>query len=252
MSPVLRPIGRATARSALVEIWFPQAVLFSITMSKSFHWFVKIRQQNLPCWCAIYKTMTESMPGQRVGTSPSLDSGEDPSSDFVLSEVVSLTEEDVSVRAIVGFRWRSQKATSEVNLDASLGHSVDFEPAASANSSFAKLATLIETDDDGDGLLIGTEGGCSENAWFGAGFTINGPDSSPFWLRDGSLVPLAVGGVESKLSGRKVSLHNLFRTFCLWPKWRFILSAITKFHDFSTPKTNEKCSEAAIMLDSRQ
>lgn len=108
----------------------------------------------------MYNTMTESMPGHRVGTSPSLHSGEDLSSGLAVSDVVSLTNEEVRVRAMVGLRWRNQKATSDVNLEASLDHSVDLEPV-SANSNFAKFATLIETSDFD--LFEGTVGRCSEN-----------------------------------------------------------------------------------------
>jgi hypothetical protein len=75
------------------------------------------------------------------------------------------------------------------------------------------------------------------NTGLEAEFPINGPVSS--MLIDSS-VPFVDGEVESKFSGRKVSLHNLLRTFCFCPKWRFILSATTKFQDFSRPKPKQK------------
>lgn len=62
------------------------------------------------------------MPGQRVGTSLYTGSEGKSSSDLVresADEEFAAVVDAVSVRAMVGLRWRSQKATSEVNFDAS-------------------------------------------------------------------------------------------------------------------------------------
>ena len=174
----------------------------------------------------MYKTITESMPGQRF-TSDSLSlPSDDPSSPFdklaSSAPLVSFSGDafctiplvDVSVLAIGMVKWRSQKATSLVSLDASVHESRDF----SASSNWADAALNIPEED-------GRTGGCS-SPLVSCGTDLGNAGLALLFNSGCGTVPECGTVID-------IWFQDLFRRV-FWPRWRLRRSAATAFQALST------------------
>ena len=173
----------------------------------------------------MYRTMTESIPGQRTSgsLSPLSDDASSPFDELASSEPLlscfsgdgfcTIPLVEVSVLAIGMVKWRSQKATSLVSLDASLHESRDF----SASSSWADAALNIPEEEGGTG------GRSSPLVSSGTTFGTTGLQL---------LFDSGCGAVPGGGAGAEASFQDRFRAI-FWPKWRLRRSAVTAFHELS-------------------
>lgn len=157
-----------------------------------------------------------------MGGSPSCDSVKEFSSGLFGLSVFEGPEGAVRVRVNAGLRWRSQKDTSDVSLAASV--------MLICEDGSGTLPVVGKAEVDTSVTPLMRSSGCC-----GTGLTMAD-------VSDNVTADLSSAG-WSKLSGRKASPQSLFRTFCRWPKWRFIRSATIAVHDFSTSAARKRFSE---------
>ena len=222
---------------------------------------VKVRDNGLPCWCAMYRTMTESIPGHWTSGSVSPESDDEPSSEVEFASVFGewstsslsgwlvwlarlawlvwlvIALLDVRVLAMGMVKWRNQKATSLVNFDASLHQSCDLL----ASSNWARLAALKMADVE---HLVG---GTSSKPLLSGVAPLDAPGSlfwpggslwpSHVWARfdagSSSAVPATDVLSSPGSAGCTVSLRKRLRPVLCPPCLRR-RSATTKFQEFST------------------